>query len=151
MAEYNGYTPQTSIDLYVTTGTAADWMYGSRASIAYTFEHAGSAFHPEYTATVPAMYEANRDAMLFLAEQNCLVPPLRPDYSDANVLTLAARMKMAEQGVSLDQLNHAVVRGNAGGPASVTTAHPAARSVGSYAGATSSTSEPARPADPNRR
>ena len=88
-------------------------------SISYTFEHAGSAFHPEYTATVPAMYEANRDAMMFLAEQSCLVPELRPDYSNPNVLTAAANLKMAEQGVSLAQLNHAVVRGSMGRPGTV--------------------------------
>ena len=119
MAEYNGYRPQKSIDLYVTTGTASDYMYGSRASIAYTFEHAGTAFHPEYASTVPAMYEANRDAMMFLAEQSCLVPDLRPDYSDPNVLTMEASLKMLEQGVPTDQLNHAVIRGDAGGPATV--------------------------------
>lgn len=119
MAVYNGYTPQKSIDLYVTTGTCSDWMYGSRASISYTFEHAGNAFHPEYTATVPAMYERNRDAMMFLAEQSCLVPDLRPDYTDPLVLDADAQLKMLEQGVPTDQLNHAIIRGDAGTQATV--------------------------------
>ena len=119
MAEYNGYRPQKSIQLYVTTGTASDYMYGSRASISYTFEHAGSAFHPEYTSTVPAMYDRNRDALMFLAEQTCLVPALRPDYSNPAVLTPAARDQMLMQGVPLDQLNHAILRGNAGTQATV--------------------------------
>lgn len=120
MGEYNGYQPQKSIELYVTTGTCSDWMYGSRASISYTFEHAGNAFHPEYTATVPAMYERNRDAMMFLCEQACLTPDLRPDYGNQAVLSTAAAQRMADQGVPLDQLNHAILRGNAGRQATVT-------------------------------
>ena len=119
MATYNGYTPQKSIDLYVTTGTASDYMYGSRASISYTFEHAGSSFHPEYASTVPAMYLKNRESLMFLCEQVCLTPDLRPDYSDDAVLSPEARTKMAEQGLTLDRLNHAIIRGSLGTPGEV--------------------------------
>ena len=119
MATYNGYTPQKSIDLYVTTGTASDYMYGSRASISYTFEHAGSSFHPEYTATVPAMYLKNRESLMFLCEQVCLTPDLRPNYDDNAVLSPDARLKMAEQGLTLDRLNHGIVTGSIGTPGEV--------------------------------
>jgi hypothetical protein len=68
MAEFNGYTPQKSIDLYVTTGTCSDYAYGAYGSLGYTFEHAGSSFHPNYTSTIPRQYAENRPAFLLLAE-----------------------------------------------------------------------------------
>ena len=68
MAQFNGYRPQKSIDLYVTTGTCSDYAYGSFGSIGYTFEHAGSSFHPNYAATIPRQYAQNRPAFLLLAE-----------------------------------------------------------------------------------
>jgi hypothetical protein len=68
MAVFNGYKPQKSIDLYVTTGTCSDYAYGSFGSLGYTFEHAGSSFHPNYLATIPKQYAQNRPAFLLLAE-----------------------------------------------------------------------------------
>ena len=47
---------ESLIDLYETTGTCSDYAYGVFASVGYTFEHAGSSFHPAYASTVPAMY-----------------------------------------------------------------------------------------------
>jgi hypothetical protein len=110
-ATYNGYEPKKSIELYVTTGTASDHMYGSRTAISYTYEHAGSSFHPSYPATVPAMYEKNRTAMMFLCEQVCLLPENRPAYTDAE-LSQEAKVEMQVQGLKLDDLNHAVLRGS---------------------------------------
>ena len=78
MAVYNGYVPQKSIDLYVTTGTCSDYAYGVTGSIGYTFEHAGNTFHPPYAATVPAMYAKNRDALILLATTCCMKPGDRP-------------------------------------------------------------------------
>ncbi len=103
MAEYNGYVPQKSIQLYPTTGTASDYFYGSVGSIGYTFEHAGSSFHPPYPETVPAMYEKNRAAMMLLAEEMCIAP--------------AKRTKQREIPdelffwVDADELRHAIVKG----------------------------------------
>jgi hypothetical protein len=75
--DYNGYQPTKSIDLYVTTGTCSDYTYGTYGSVSYTFEHAGSSFHPPYLATVPEMYERNRPALALLAEMACLEPDER--------------------------------------------------------------------------
>ena len=61
MAVYNGYRPQKSIDLYVTTGTTSDYAYGALGSIGYTFEHAGSSFHPPYAETI-AEYDGSAPA-----------------------------------------------------------------------------------------
>ncbi|MGH9198313.1 MAG: M14 family zinc carboxypeptidase, partial [Acidimicrobiia bacterium] len=43
-----GYKNIKGIELYVTTGSMADWGYGTLGIPSYTFEH-GLAFHPPYT------------------------------------------------------------------------------------------------------
>ena len=68
MGKITGYKSQKSIQLYVTTGTCSDFMYGALGSISYTFEHSGGGFHPDYMSTVPAMYAKVRPAFLLLAE-----------------------------------------------------------------------------------
>ena len=75
--DYNGYRPTKSIDLYVTTGTCSDYTYGAFGSISYTFEHAGSSFHPAYASVVPQFYANNREALMLLAEMVCLEPHQR--------------------------------------------------------------------------
>ncbi len=75
--DYNGYRPTKSIDLYVTTGTCSDYTYGTFGSVSYTFEHAGSSFHPAYPSTVPSMYAKNREALMLLCELVCLEPEQR--------------------------------------------------------------------------
>jgi len=102
MAEYNGYVPQKGIQLYVTTGTASDYFYGSLGSVGYTFEHAGDSFHPPYAETVPAMYAKNRDALIMLAEEVGLKPELRPDVELPEVYT---------EYWSTGTLNHAIIKG----------------------------------------
>lgn len=56
-----GYQNIKSIDLYATTGTTQDWLYGALGAISYTFEH-GEAFHPPYAENVgkdaPGVMEA---------------------------------------------------------------------------------------------
>ena len=108
MAAYNGYTPQKSIDLYVTTGTCSDYAYGVTGSIGYTFEHAGSTFHPPYPSTVPAMYAKNREAMILLAVLGCMKPEDRPELG----LTPEAVAQLDAQGVGSD-LVYGIVRGRA--------------------------------------
>lgn len=76
-ADYNGYRPTKSIDLYVTTGTCSDYMYGTFGSISYTFEHAGNSFHPPYTQVVPQFYANNRLALMLMCELICLEPEQR--------------------------------------------------------------------------
>jgi hypothetical protein len=67
MARCNGYTSQKGMGLYVTTGTADDWMYAAFGTLGYTFEH-GIAFHPPYADAVPGAYPGNREAYLLLLQ-----------------------------------------------------------------------------------
>ena len=77
MGDYVQYRPTKSIDLYVTTGTCSDWMYGTYGSVSYTFEHAGSSFHPPYESVVPQFYANNRRAFMLMAELIALEPEQR--------------------------------------------------------------------------
>lgn len=38
MAEWNGYTPEQSSDLYIASGDTTDWAYGEHKIISFTFE-----------------------------------------------------------------------------------------------------------------
>ncbi len=38
MSEWNGYTPEQSSDLYITSGDTTDWAYGEHGIFAFTFE-----------------------------------------------------------------------------------------------------------------
>jgi hypothetical protein len=77
MGDYVKYRPTKSIDLYVTTGTCSDWMYGTYGSVSYTFEHAGNSFHPPYLSVVPQFYANNRKAFMLMAELVALEPAQR--------------------------------------------------------------------------
>ncbi|MCW2681182.1 MAG: Carboxypeptidase precursor [Frankiales bacterium] len=109
MAAYNGYTPQKSIDLYVTTGTCSDYAYGALGSIGYTFEHAGSSFHPPYPTTVPEMYAKNRVALMMLAIYGCMAPEKRPAFP----LNADATAELRDMKVTSKKLNHAIITGRA--------------------------------------
>jgi hypothetical protein len=109
MAVYNGYRPQKSIDLYVTTGTTSDYAYGALGSIGYTFEHAGSSFHPPYAETVPAMYEKNREALLLLAIYGCIAPEKRPAFK----LDPDAAIELKDTRITSKKLNHSIITGRA--------------------------------------
>ncbi len=68
-AALNGYRARK----YNTSeGTTADHFYGSTSTLCYLFEHGRQGFHPDYVSTIPAMYAANRDAFLLLAERLCI-------------------------------------------------------------------------------
>jgi carboxypeptidase T len=38
MAQWTGYRPQQSSDLYIASGDTTDWAYGEKGLIAFTFE-----------------------------------------------------------------------------------------------------------------
>jgi carboxypeptidase T len=48
MAEWNGYTPQQSSELYIASGDTTDWSYGTHKIFSFTFEldPANSGFNP---------------------------------------------------------------------------------------------------------
>ena len=70
MCDANGYRNIHSFDLYVTTGTATDWMYAALGSISYCFEIGFSNFHPDYAGTdgPVAHYKKNREGFILLGE-----------------------------------------------------------------------------------
>ncbi len=111
MATYNGYTPQKSIDLYVTTGTCSDYAYGVLGSIGYTFEHAGSSFHPPYETTVPAMYAKNREAFILLASYVCMTPAQRNSVDLG--LSPEAQDQLTAFGLDDGRLAHGIITGKA--------------------------------------
>jgi zinc carboxypeptidase len=61
----NHYQNIQARGLYLTSGGSRDWTYGATGCITYTFEH-GTAFHPPYLSTIPAMYNLNREPFFTL-------------------------------------------------------------------------------------
>jgi carboxypeptidase T len=64
MARRNGYLPEQASRLYVDSGTARDWYYGSQGIFAYTFE-LGSGTYQRSSAIAPEVAR-NRGAVLYL-------------------------------------------------------------------------------------
>lgn len=70
MAQWNGYTPQQSSDLYIASGDTTDWAYGERKIFAFTFEltpksMTGGGFYPG-PAVIQSTFEANLKPSLYL-------------------------------------------------------------------------------------
>lgn len=66
MAEFNGYRPQQSIDLYPTTGDFDDYMYGELGILAYTIELGQEFIPPE--SEVDEIVAKNLKCCLYLLE-----------------------------------------------------------------------------------
>jgi carboxypeptidase T len=67
MADRNGYLAQQASDLYVASGTTADWLYGTYRAFAFTIE-VSAIDYPKDTA-IPTETGRNRDAVLYLLER----------------------------------------------------------------------------------
>jgi len=72
MAATNGYTPEQSSDLYITDGDSLDWLWGTHAIFAYTFElyptsSSAGGFYPP-ASVITRETSRNREAALLLAE-----------------------------------------------------------------------------------
>lgn len=72
MAGWNGYTPEQSSDLYITSGDTVDWAYGARGIFAFTFELSpssmgGGGFYPGEKAIQPT-FNANIKPCLYLLD-----------------------------------------------------------------------------------
>jgi hypothetical protein len=67
MATSNGYRPQQASDLYVTSGTTRDYLYGVYRVFAYTFEL--SAVDYPIDDRIAGETRRNREAVLWLAER----------------------------------------------------------------------------------
>lgn len=73
MASWNGYTPQQSSDLYITSGDTTDWSYGSLGIFSFTFELSprdmwgGGGFYPGADA-VERTFQANIRPVMYLID-----------------------------------------------------------------------------------
>jgi carboxypeptidase T len=67
MASFNGYRPQQASDLYITSGTTRDYLYGKYRTFAYTFELSARDY-PDDSA-IAAETGRNREAVLYLIER----------------------------------------------------------------------------------
>lgn len=75
MAEWNGYTPQQSSQLYIASGDTTDWSYGTHKIISFTFEldpadsWGGGGFYPG-AAVIPEVQRKNLEPVLYLIENS---------------------------------------------------------------------------------
>ena len=97
LAYFNGYTPQQSNDLYLTSGTTDDWSYGQLGIASFTFELAGEFFQ-SCTAFEGTDYPDNRDALLY-AFKTARRPYMNPAGPDT--LSVVASPSAANPGDSV--------------------------------------------------
>ncbi len=69
MAASNGYTPQQASDLYATSGTSRDWLYGRHRVFSFTFELSPDKTPYPPASKIPTETGRNREAVLHLLEQ----------------------------------------------------------------------------------
>jgi len=73
MAQWNGYTPQQSSELYIASGDTTDWSYGAHRIISFTFEldpanqWGGGGFYPGADVIKP-VFDKNLQPMIYLLE-----------------------------------------------------------------------------------
>lgn len=73
MAQWNGYTPQQSSELYIASGDTTDWSYGQLGIISFTFEldPKGSAgqggFYPG-AGVIENVFKKNLNPILYLID-----------------------------------------------------------------------------------
>lgn len=74
MAEWNGYTPQQSSELYIASGDTTDWSYGVHKIISFTFEldpanngFGGGGFYPG-AGVIQPVFQKNLEPFLYLID-----------------------------------------------------------------------------------
>lgn len=74
MAEWNGYTPEQSSELYIASGDTTDWSYGEHKIISFTFEldpansgWGSGGFYPG-ARVIPEVQRKNLEPVLYLIE-----------------------------------------------------------------------------------
>ena len=67
MAASNGYRPEQASDLYITSGTTRDFMYGMYRTFAYTFELSNGDYLDD--SRIASETGRNKNAVLYLAER----------------------------------------------------------------------------------
>jgi carboxypeptidase T len=69
MADSNDYTPIQASDLYVSSGTSRDWLYGQYRIFAYTFELSPDSTPYPKASAIPTETRRNRNAVMYLIER----------------------------------------------------------------------------------
>jgi len=64
LAYFNDYVPEQSFDLYQTSGSTDDWLYGTHGIASYTFEM-GTDFYQDCSEFETTIWSQNRDALLY--------------------------------------------------------------------------------------
>jgi carboxypeptidase T len=72
MADWNGYTPEKTSDLYIASGDTTDWAYGALGIFAFTFEMSpssswGGGFYPG-AGEIQHSFQANLKPALYLID-----------------------------------------------------------------------------------
>ena len=67
MAASNGYKPEQASDLYITSGTTRDFMYGTYRTFSYTFELSVVDYPDD--SKIASETGRNKNAVLYLAER----------------------------------------------------------------------------------
>ncbi|MEK6628947.1 MAG: M14 family metallopeptidase [Bdellovibrionota bacterium] len=74
MAEWNGYKPQQSSELYIASGDTTDWSYGALKIISFTFEldpantgFGGGGFYPG-AGVIQPVFQKNIEPFLYLID-----------------------------------------------------------------------------------
>ena len=69
MAASNGYKPEQASDLYISSGTSRDWLYGRYRVFAYTIEMSPDSTPYPKASAIPSETGRNKNAVLFLMER----------------------------------------------------------------------------------
>jgi hypothetical protein len=107
MAASNGYRPEQASDLYITSGTTRDFMYGMYRTFAYTFEM--SVVNYPDDSKIASETGRNKNAILYLAER-----------AGCPLSVLGTTTRLARCGAFDDDLE--VARGWAANPGGTDTA-----------------------------
>jgi carboxypeptidase T len=107
MAGSNGYRPEQASDLYLTSGTTRDYLYGMYRVFSYTFEMSVTDYPSD--AMIGPETSRNRAAVLYLAEQ-----------AGCPLAVLGATVRMARCGALDDDFE--VARGWTSNPDGTDTA-----------------------------
>ena len=68
MAKSNGYTPEQASDLYISSGTSRDWLYGRYRIFAFTIEMSPDSPAYPHDEAIPTETGRNRGAVLYLLD-----------------------------------------------------------------------------------
>jgi hypothetical protein len=107
MAGTNGYRPQQASDLYITSGTTRDYMYGAYRIFSYTFELSVTDYPDD--SKIASETGRNRSAVLYLA-----------DRASCPLAVLGEKVRIARCGAFDDDLE--VARGWTSNPDGTDTA-----------------------------